>query len=155
MWDPVTPIQTPVSKKDNTYEVRLDWATVVPRGDALAVSATDGFDDQWVEAFEVVLDEHERQATDRDWGAIDFEYDSGEESKFVVLVKRIRPPAQAAELRQTVDELARAANTVARVGGHVYELARELRQPYSTADRESTPPPAFDPLDGELDASAA
>src|SRR5262249_45728345 len=104
---------------------------------------------------EVVLDEHERQATDRNWGAIDFEYDSTEDPRFVVLVKRIRPPAQAAELRQTVDELARAANAVARVGSHVYELARQLREPYPTGARESAPPPAFDPLDSELDATVA
>ena len=150
-----SPILAGVSESDNNYDVQLDWATVVPLGDTLAVSATDGFDDLWVEAFEVVLDEHERQATSRDWGAIDFEYDSVEEQKFVLLVKRIQPQAQAAELRQTIDELTRVANKVAKVGSHVYELARELRRPYTTSAPESTPPPAFDPLANELDADAA
>jgi hypothetical protein len=144
-----------MSKSVNKYEVRPDWATVVPLGDTLAVSATDGFDDRWVEAFEVVLDEHERQATDRSWGPIDFEYDSGEEQKLVLLVKRVQPQAQAPELRQTIDELVRAANTVAKVGTHVYELARELRGPQPAGVRESTPPPEFDPLATELDADAA
>ena len=144
-----------MSKNGNNYEVRLDWATVVPLGDTLAVGATGAFDDRWVEAFEVVLDEHERQATDRDWGAIDFDYTFGEEQKLVLLVKRIRPQAQASDLQLTIDELARAANTVARVGTHVYELARELRQTHTPGARESTPPPAFDPLESELDADAA
>ena len=151
-----SPIFTVVTQSEsNNYDVRLDWATVIPQGDTLAVDATDGFDDQWVEAFEVVLDEHERQGTDPDWGAIDFEYGSEEEPKFVLLVKRIRPEARSAELRRTVNDLVQAANSVAKVGTHVYELARELRQPHTAGVRESTPPPSFDPLAAELDADAA
>ena len=144
-----------MSEKAKKYEVKLDWATIVPLGDTLAINASDGFDDRWVEAFEVVLDEHERRSTARRWGPIDFEYASGDDAKFVLLVKRIRPQARAFELKATMDELVQTANTVAKVGTHVYELACELRRPPSGVVRESTPPPAFDPLANELDADAA
>ena len=137
------------------YEVRADWATVAPLGDTLAVNAVDGVDDRWVEALEVVLDENQRQVVNQQWGGFDFEYEPGEKgSSFVLYVKEIRPGAQSVELRQTVNELVKADNSVARVGTHVYELASELRgQPDES--RESTPPPGLDPLLDELRADAA
>jgi hypothetical protein len=144
-----------VSDIDN-YDVRVNWAEVVPSGDTLAIRTTDGFDDRWVEAFEVVLDEHERQATDRRWSGIDFEYASDEDdARFVVLMREVEPGTNAFELRRAVDDLVGAANTVARVGTHVYELARELRQPQPVEPRSSVPPPGFDPLADELGADAA
>jgi hypothetical protein len=143
-----------VSASNDNYDVRVDWPTVVPVGDTLAISALDGFDDRWAEAFEVVLDEHERQAPDRQWGEIDFEYAGDEHAKFVLLVRQIRAQAKSLELRRTIDDLVDATNTVAQVGTHVYELARELREPQPETLRESTPPPV-DPLADELDADAA
>jgi hypothetical protein len=143
-----------VSDSNDKYDVRVDWTTVVPLGDTLAVSTDEGFDDRWVEAFEVVLDEHERQAKDREWSGIDFEYASDEEVKFVLFVKEIEPGARSFELRRSIDDLVKAANTVAQVGTHVYELARELRQPQSETSRASIPPPPFDPLEDELSADA-
>jgi hypothetical protein len=146
-----------VSKAITTdrYEVRVDWATVVPLGDTLAVNAVDGVDERWVEALEVVLDEHQRQAANQQWGRFDFEYDSGENgTSFVLYIREIQPGARSIEVRGTVNELVKAANSVARVGTHVYELARELRgQP--DLSRESTPPPGLDPLLDELRADAA
>jgi hypothetical protein len=143
-------------KTNDTYDVKADWPAVVPMGDALAIGTDGGFDDRWVEAFEVVLDEHERQATDRKWSAIDFEYGSGEqEAKLVLFVREIEPAVRAPEVRRTIDDLVGAANTVAQVGTHVYELARELRQPRPATPPTSTPPPTFDPLEDELRADAA
>jgi hypothetical protein len=104
-----------------------------------------------------VLDEHERQPTDRKWSGIDFQYASEEaDAEFVLLVREIEPGTQSFELRRAVDDLVEAANTVARVGTHVYELARELRQASPAAPRSSSvPPPTFDPLEDELGADAA
>jgi hypothetical protein len=142
-----------VDSKGSRYGVQVDWTTVVPVGDTLAVNATEGFDDRWVKAFEVVLDEHEREDTEWHWGEIDFEYASGDQSLFVLFVKRIRPEAKSFELRRTVDGLVRSSNTVAQVGTHVYELAQELRGPVN--GNESTPPPSLDPLADELRIDAA
>ena len=152
-----------MSDSNDTYDVHADWTTVVPLGDMLAIRAAGGFDDRWVEAFEVVLDEHERQAIDQSWSGIDFEYTSDEQDvKFALLVREIEPGARSLELRRTVDGLVQAANAVARVGTHVYELARELRQPEPAAPavdpvppRDGSVPPPFDPLEDELDADAA
>jgi hypothetical protein len=144
-----------VSDSNDKYDVGVDWPAVVPLGDTLAIRTEGGFDDRWVEAFEVVLDEHERQATDQNWSGIDFEYASDEEKvRFVLFVREIEPGAQSFELRRTIDDLIEAANTVAHVGTHVYELAHELRRPKPTP-RTSTPPPPFNPLADELDADAA
>jgi hypothetical protein len=145
-----------MSDSNDKYDVQVDWPTVVPLGDTLAIRTDDSFDDRWVEAFEVVLDEHERQATDREWNGIDFEYASDEkEVKFVLFVRDIEPGARSFELRGAIDDLVKAANTAAQVGTHVYELARELRQPQSETPRPSMPPPSFDPLEDELSADAA
>jgi hypothetical protein len=138
-----------VSDSNDKYAVRVDWTTVVPLGDTLAVSTDEGFDDRWVEAFEVVLDEHEREANDRKWSGIDFDYASEEEARFVLFMREIEPEARSVELRRTMDDLMKAANTVAQVGTHVYELARELREPEPATTQVSTPPP-FDPLADEL-----
>lgn len=139
------------------YDVQVDWPTVVPLGDTLAVNAEDGFfDDRWVEAFEVVLGEHERRATGWKWSGIDFECASGDEDGTLVLyVRGIEPGAQSSELRRVVDDLVQAANEVAPVGTHVYHMARELRQVEPAGPRPSVPPPALDPLADELDADAA
>jgi hypothetical protein len=152
-----------VSESNDRHDVQVDWRTAVPMGDTLAVRTGDGVDDRWVEAFEVVVDEHDRQASDQKWNEIDFEYASGDSPKFVIFVREIEPGAQSFELRRTVEELVNSANAVARVGTHVYEIARELRQPPAppaTAEDEapregSVPPPSFDPLEDELDADAA
>jgi hypothetical protein len=147
------------SSSNETYNVQVNWPTVVPLGDTLSIHTHDGFDDRWVEAFEVVVDEHERQETDTKWRGIDFDYSSGEnEVKFVLFVKGIEPGVTSFELRRTVDDLVMAANAVAQVGTHVYELARELRQPVPVepaAPRGSTPPPGFDPIEDELQAEVA
>lgn len=152
-------MRSTVSDSKDMYDVQVDWPGVVPLGDTLAISAHDGFDERWVEAFEVVLDEHERQAIGEQWGGIGFEYASDEENvKFVVYVREIEPGVQSFELHRTVDDLVKAANTVARLGTHVYQLAHELRQvgqDESPATRASVPPPSFDPLADELDADAA
>ena len=141
---------------NDRYDVQVDWPTVVPLGDMLAVNTEDGFDDRWVEAFEVVLGEHECRATGRKWSGIDFECTSGDEDGALVLyVRGIEPGAQSSELRRTVDYLVQAANEVAQVGTHVYHLARELRQVEPAGPRPSVPPPSFDPLADELDADAA
>jgi len=144
-----------VSESNDKHDVRVDWATVVPQGDTLSISMDGGVDARWVEAFEVVLDEHERQAFDRAWSTIDFRHPSDEEVGFVLFVRGIEPEARSFELRRTVDDLVEAANTVAQVGTHVYELARELREPESPGSRESIPPPTYDPLADELSADAA
>ena len=138
-----------MSDSNDKYAVRVDWTTVVPLGDTLAVNTDEGFDDRWVEAFEVVLDEHERQANDRKWSGIDFDCASDEEGRFVLFMREIDPEARSVELRRTMDDLMKAANTVAQVGTHVYELARELREPEPATPQVSTPPP-FDPLADEL-----
>jgi hypothetical protein len=144
-----------VSDGNGRYDVQVDWSTVTPLGDTLAVKAQDGFDDQWVQAFEVVLDEHERPAPGRRWTGIDFEYVGDEPNRrLVVLVRGIAPEARAVDVRRAVDNVVEATNTVARVGTHVYEIARELRQPEPGSGRGSVPPP-LDPLVDELDADAA
>jgi hypothetical protein len=144
-----------VSDSNHQYDVQAHWPTVVPLGDTLAISTDGGFDARWVEAFEVVLDEHERRASDRKWSRIDFEDSSDEQNKLVLYVRKINPETRSFELRRTIDELVKAANAVAQVGTHVYELARELREPESATSRPSTPPPPFDSLADELDADAA
>jgi hypothetical protein len=144
-----------VSDRNQQYDVQAQWPTVVPLGDTLAISTDGGVDARWVEAFEVVLDEHERGPSDRKWGRIDFEDPSDGQDELVLYVRRISPEARSFELRRTIDELLKAANTVAQVGTHVYELARELRELESATPRPSTPPPPFDPLADELDADAA
>jgi hypothetical protein len=145
-----------VSKNIPNYEVRVDWTTVMPLGDTLAVSTVNRFDAPWVEAFAVVLREHEDRFGDRPWRAIDFEFVSDDdEPTFELFVRGIEPGTQATDVRRTVDDLVQAANTVARVGTHVYDLARELRQPEPVAPRVSTPPPSIDPLEDELRIDAA
>jgi hypothetical protein len=145
-----------VSDSDRNYDVQVDWPTVVPLGDTLAISTGDGPDDRWVEAFEVVVREHERQTTDQKWSGIDFGYTSDEkEGALDLFVREIEPGTRSTEVRRTVDDLVQAANTVARVGTHVYELARELRQPEPAEPRTSMPPPSRDPLDDELRLDAA
>ena len=144
-----------MSDSNHQYDVRALWPRVVPLGDTLAINTDGDFDSRWVEAFEVVLDEHERRAVDRKWSGIDFEDRGDEQAELVLYVKRINPEAKAFEVRRTVDELLKAANAVALVGTHVYELARELREPESATPRSSAPPPSFDPLADELDADAA
>jgi hypothetical protein len=137
------------------YEVRVDWATVVPRGDTLEVHAVNGVDERWVEALEVVLDEHQRQVSGEQWGKFDFEIEPPEEgTSFVLYINEIKPGVQSIQVRQTVNEIVKSANAVAQVGTHVYDLARELRG-QTEGSRESTPPPGLDPLLDELRADAA
>jgi hypothetical protein len=128
---------------NHNYDVQVDWPTVVPLGDTLAVSTGDGFDDRWAKAFEVVIEEHMRRIAHPDWSRIDFDHTSDDNGRrFVVYVRKITPEARASDLRRTVDELVKRANTVAKVGPHVYELARELREPAAVTPRpSSTPPP--------------
>src|SRR3989442_14479975 len=80
--------RTRLSDSNDPYDVQVEWTTVVPIGDTLAVSTGGGFDDRWARAFEVVLDDYERQANDRPWGRIDFEDASDENSgRFVLFVR--------------------------------------------------------------------
>lgn len=159
-----------MSDAKRTYTVRVDWTTVVPLGDTLAIGTGEGVDDQWVKAFEVVLDEHELQTADRGWRDIDFEFADENAPRLGMYVREIQPGVKADELRRIVDGLVKAANSVAQVGTHVYELARELRQPKPEAaakqaaakpatdpgqPRPSTPPPPFDPIGDELQVDAA
>jgi hypothetical protein len=145
-----------VSENNRTYDVQVDWPTVVPLGDTLAVSTGNGFDDQWAQAFDVVLREQESRPGDRGWRRIDFEHGSDAYgATFDIFVRAVDPGTESAEVRRAVEELVRSANTVARVGTHVYELARELRQTEPEGPRVSTPPPARDPLDDELRLDAA
>jgi hypothetical protein len=145
-----------VSDNNRNYDVQVDWPTVVPLGDTLAVSTGNGFDDQWAEAFDVVLREQESRPGDRGWRRIDFEHGSDDYgTTFDIIVRAIEPGTESAEVRRTVEDLVRGANTVARVGTHVYELARELRQAEPAEQRVSTPPPSRDPLDDELRLDAA
>jgi hypothetical protein len=132
-----------MSERNDSYDVKVDWPTVVPLGDTLAIRAGDGFDDRWAKAFDVVLDDHQHRTSHPEWGKIDFDYASNqEETRFVLYVRSIRQEAKATELRRTLDDLVKTANTVAHVGPHVYELARELREPPATGPRQSSPPPA-------------
>jgi hypothetical protein len=146
-----------LSDSNDHYDVQVNWTTVVAIGDTLAISTGGGSDDRWARAFEVVLDDHERHEIERPWGRIDFEDASdANDGRFVLFVRQIEPEAQAFELRWTIDELVKSANTVAQVGTHVYELARELRQPEpEPVTREGSVPPPIDPLDDELDQAAA
>jgi hypothetical protein len=144
-----------VSEAKSSYDVQVDWPTVVPLGDTLAVKTNEGFDDKWVKAFEVVLDEHQRRAPTPQWDGIDFDYASnGKETRFALFVRKVAPGAKAPELRRTLDELVKTANRVALVGPHVYELARELREPDAgvTPRQGSAPPPAAE-MAAELAAS--
>ncbi len=143
-----------MSERNDSYDVQVDWATVVPDGDALAIRTHDGFDDRWVEALGLVLDEHQRNAADRQWSAIDLDYAS-QEAGLVLFVRRIEPGARSADLRRTVEDLVKATNTAANIGTHVYALAHELREPWAASVGSSTPPPQFDPLADELDVAAA
>jgi hypothetical protein len=152
-WWPLADNAQDVSNGGDTCDVRVDWQTAVAIGDTLAVSTDDGFDEGWVEAFRVVLDEHEREAAARSWSEIDFDY--ADEGAFRLLVREIEPEAGPSELRQALEGVVEAANRAARVGTHVYDLARELRRPQPEAQRESVPPPSLDPLADELDADAA
>jgi hypothetical protein len=141
------------------YTVQADWSTVSPLGDTLVIDAAGGLDDRWVGAFEVVLGEQQRRSGARPWGAIDFEYARDAKSPFVLYVRKVKPAAQPLDLRRTVDDLVNATNTVAQVGTHVYELARELREPRVEAapagPRSSTPPPSAEAEAEDLRADAA
>ena len=143
-----------VSNGIDILDTRVDWQTAVAIGDTLAVGMHDGVDDRWVEAFRVVLDEHERQVGARSWGEIDFDY-GADDGAFRLLVREIEPDTGASGLREVVEDVVEAGNRAARVGTHVYDLARELRQPHPEAQRGSVPPPSLDPLADELDADAA
>jgi hypothetical protein len=125
------------------YEAHIDWATVIPVGDTLSVLTAGRVDDRWAKAFEVVLHEHQHRTAPREWGRIDFEYAAGErEPHLVIYVRAIKPEARSVDLRRTLDGVVSVANSVAQVGPHVYELARELREPPGVnASKESTPPP--------------
>ena len=137
----------------STHDAQVDWQTVVPLGDTLCVRTGGAVDDGWAKAFEVVLHEHQHRTKPREWGRIDFEYGSGnKKAPLVLYVRAIKPGARSADLRRTLDGLVRVANTVAQVGPHVYELARELREPPAESPRQSTPPP---PPPAELRADAA
>jgi hypothetical protein len=125
---------------NRNYEVQMDWPSVTPVGDSLAVKTGDGFDARWVRAFDVVLEEQQRRAPNPKWGGIDFHFDENE-SRFAVYVRKIDSGAKAADVRRILDDLVDTANQVARVGPHVYELARELREPISTVPGGSAPPP--------------
>jgi hypothetical protein len=132
-----------MNEPKNRYHVEPDWFTVVPLGDALAIRAAGNCDERWVKAFEVVRDENQRDGQSREWGSIDFEYGSGANGAgFVLYVRQIKPGAQSLEVRRTVNDLMKAANAVAQIGTHVYELARELRGDQPATGRPSTPPPA-------------
>jgi hypothetical protein len=143
-----------LSRHPHSYHVEVDWQSVVPLGDVLAVRTGAGFDERWVKAFHVVRDEHQLRSNSGDWGAIDYEYSPGAHAVFVLYVRDIKPKAQSFELRRTVNDLVNAANKVAQVGTHVYELANELRggQPEQAGARSSTPPPARERVD-ERDAA--
>jgi hypothetical protein len=143
-----------VSNANDSCDVRVDWQTAVAIGDTLAVGTDEGFDDRWVEAFRVVLDEHERQDGAPSWGEIDFDYVAAD-GALRLLVREIEPETGASELREAVEGVVEAANRAARVGTHVYDLACELRRPHAEAPRGSVPPPPLDPLADELDADAA
>ena len=69
---------------------------------------------------------------------------------FVLYVRAINPGARSFDVRRTLDDLVSVTNTVAQVGPHVYELARELRERPPVAPEQSTPPPP-----AELRADAA
>jgi hypothetical protein len=139
--------------------VQADWTSVSPLGDTLAIDAAGGVDDRWVGAFEVVLDEHQRNRAGGQWGAIDFEYTADGKSPFVLYLRKVKQGAQPLDVRRTVDDLMTATNTVAQVGTHVYELANQLREPRvevaSSGPRESTPPPTPETATQEVRADAA
>jgi hypothetical protein len=144
-----------VTASKANYQVQVDWASVIPLGDTLSARTDGRVDDRWAKAFEVVLHEHQHRFVPREWGRIDFEYVTAEKQAHVVLyVRAIQPGARSNDLRRTLDNLVKVACTVAQVGPHVYELARELREPPAAAAAgargESTPPPP-----AELRADAA
>ena len=140
-----------MSNRNSNYDVQVDWPTVVPLGDTLSVRTEGGVDDRWAKSFEVVLHEHQHREAPREWKRIDFEYTTGEKAApLTVYVRAIAPGARSHDVRRTLDGLVQVANTVAQVGPHVYELARELREPPAATSRQSTPPPP-----AELRADAA
>ena len=143
-----------MSHSSDSCDVRIDWQTTVATGDTLAIGSDDGVDDRWIEAFRVVLDEHERQAGAVTWGEIDFDY-AAHDGALRLLVHEIQPQTGVSELREAVEDVVEAANRAARVGTHVYDLARELRRSHPETPRGSVPPPSIDPLADELDADAA
>lgn len=153
-WWPLADNAREVGSGNDSCDVRVDWQTAVAIGDTLAVGTDEGIDDRWVEAFRVVLDEHERRHGARGWGEIDFDHIPGE-GELRLLVREIEPGTGASELREAVEDVVEAANRAARVGTHVYDLARELRRPEPEGPRGSVPPPSLDPLADELDADAA
>jgi hypothetical protein len=136
------------------YQVQVDWPSVVPLGDTLSVKTDGRIDDRWAKAFEVVLHEHQHRFVPREWGRIEFEYVTSTKPPHLMLyVRAIQPGARSNDLRRTLDHLVKITSTVAEVGPHVYELARELREPPAAAASprgESTPPPP-----AELRADAA
>jgi hypothetical protein len=130
---------TPTKAK---YDVQVDWSTVVPVGDTLTVQTSGRIDDRWAKAFEVVLHEHQHRTAPREWGRIDFEYATGERNPHMAFyVRAIKPEARSVDLRRTIDGVVSISNSVAQVGPHVYELARELREPAAAPSNASTPPP--------------
>jgi hypothetical protein len=153
-WWPLADNAREMSHSSDSCDVRIDWQTAAAAGDTLAIGTDDGVDDRWIEAFRVVLDEHERQAGGVTWGEIDFDY-AADESALRLLVREVQPQTRAFELREAVEDVVEAANRAARVGTHVYDLARELRRPDPETPRGSVPPPSLDPLADELDADAA
>jgi hypothetical protein len=139
-----------MSPNSKNYHVEVDWQTVVPLGDTLAVRTGAGFDERWVKAFQVVRDEHQLRSNGPDWGAIDFEFSPGAHPVFVLYVRGIKPSAQSLDLRLTVNDLFKATNKVAQIGTHVYDLANELRESkpdQTSGGRPSTPPPARERAD--------
>jgi hypothetical protein len=139
-----------MSPNTKNYQVEVEWQTVVPLGDTLAVRTSAGFDERWAKAFAVVRDEHQLRSNGADWGAIDFEFSPGAHAVFVLYVRGIKPSAQSLDLRLTVNDLVKATNKVAQIGTHVYDLAHELRGTQSDqrgGRRPSTPPPAGERAD--------
>jgi hypothetical protein len=153
-----------MSEHSKRYHVEVDWSSVVPLGDSLGMRTGGGFDDRWVRAFQVVRDDHQLRSSGANWGAIDFEHRPGTHADFILYVRQINPEAQSFELRRTMNDLVKAANIVAQVGTHVYDLAGELRgaqatQPTDTNEtssgESSTPPPARERPVDEQHADAA
>jgi hypothetical protein len=153
-----------MSADTKRYHVEVDWSSVVPLGDSLGMRTGGGFDERWVKAFQVVRDEHQLRTNGADWGAIDDEHRAGPQPDFILYVRQINPEAQSFELRRTVNDLVKAANMVAQIGTHVYDLASELRgtqanQPdqadQASGGHSSAPPPAREPAVDEQHADAA
>ena len=140
-----------VAVPKNKYDVVVEWTTVVPIGDTLSVRTGGRVDDGWAKAVEVVLHEYQHRTAATDWGRVDFEYAKGEREPFMAFyIRAVKPGARSVDLRRMLDGIVSVANTVAQVGPHVYELARELREPPAVDPSQSQPPPP-----GELRANAA